>query len=77
MAQGEVVLHSVNWPVVFSLPDQIAITDGVAVPAEVASVCAWAAGVLPLLLIKVRYLALFGSDIEKKCKAMGSNLVEF
>ena len=56
-----VVLHSVNWPVVFLLPDEIVLTDGIAISAEVAAVCVWAACVLPLLLLKVRYLALFGS----------------
>lgn len=52
-----VVLHSVNWPVVLSLPDVLLGW----VPSEVASVSVWAACVLPLLLVKIRYLAVFGS----------------
>lgn len=51
-----VVLHSVNWPVVLGLPE---LVFGV-VPAPVAAVSGWAVCVLPLLLLKVQHLAVFG-----------------
>jgi amino acid permease len=60
-----VVLHSLNWPVVLSLPDTLHLPVGphgaFAVSAPVACVSVWAMCVLPLLLIKVKYLAVFGS----------------
>ncbi|KAL1511985.1 hypothetical protein AB1Y20_005261 [Prymnesium parvum] len=52
-----VVLHATSWPHVLQLPP---LLFG-ALPAPVASVSAWAILMLPLMLVKVRHLAVFGS----------------
>lgn len=51
-----VVLHATGWPHLLSLPS---VVFGV-VPAPVASVAVWALLMLPLMLVKVRHLAVFG-----------------
>ena len=53
-----VVLHAVNWPIVLNLPPHV--LNG-RVPAPVACVACWAVLVLPLLLVRPRYLAFLGS----------------
>ena len=50
-----VVLHAVNWPHVLHLPETV--VNGV--PAPVACVTCWACLVLPLLLVRPRFLSYF------------------
>lgn len=53
-----VVLHATSWPEILEMPEAV-FHD--LVPAPVASVSVWALLMAPLMLIKVRHLAVFGS----------------
>lgn len=52
-----VVLHATNWPQILNLPPLFFDF----IPAPVLSVSVWALLMMPLILIKTRHLAAFGS----------------
>ena len=52
-----VVLHATSWPHILDLPP---LVYGV-IPAPIASVAVWAILMAPLILVRVRRLAVFGS----------------